>query len=262
MHFVFPPDGLSEKEIEPHFLAQADALRALGFTCSIVQDDVFAGRSSLRRLTVGGAVTYRGWMVSLTDYDHFERAVNAVGASCVTTTALYALTHWLPNWYELLREFTAETVFLPADCDLVAELRQVGWSGYFLKDFVKSLKTDGGSIVTTPEDGERWRREILVYRDELEGGIAVRRVEDFVPGSEVRYFVLEHRPYAPDGEIVPDVVRIAAERIASRFFTVDVAGTKDGDIRIVELGDGQVSDLVGWTATRFAEVCKNAWQQE
>lgn len=41
---------------------------------------------------------------------------------------------------------------------------------------------------------------------------------------------------------------------ASPFFSVDVALREDGAERIVEIGDGQVSDLVGWSPERFAEM--------
>jgi hypothetical protein len=41
---------------------------------------------------------------------------------------------------------------------------------------------------------------------------------------------------------------------ASPFFSVDVALREDGVARIVEIGDGQVSDLVGWSPERFAEM--------
>jgi hypothetical protein len=42
--------------------------------------------------------------------------------------------------------------------------------------------------------------------------------------------------------------------IPSPFFSVDIAERQDGIFRIVEIGDGQVSDLVQWTSKRFAEI--------
>jgi len=47
------------------------------------------------------------------------------------------------------------------------------------------------------------------------------------------------------------VARVAG-RIPSQFFSVDVVRRADGILRIVEVGDGQVSDLVGWSADAFA----------
>jgi hypothetical protein len=36
--------------------------------------------------------------------------------------------------------------------------------------------------------------------------------------------------------------------------SLEALASKDGRKRVVEVGDGQVSDLVGWTAERFASV--------
>jgi hypothetical protein len=61
-----------------------------------------------------------------------------------------------------------------------------------------------------------------VTGDTIEGGVCVRRFEDFVPNSERRYFVIGNKPYAAQGP-VPDVVFECARRIKSHFFAVDVA---------------------------------------
>jgi hypothetical protein len=50
------------------------------------------------------------------------------------------------------------------------------------------------------------------------------------------------------------MVAECAQRIKSQFFSIDAIDLKDGTKRIVEIGDGQVSDLVGWTADRFARI--------
>jgi hypothetical protein len=60
------------------------------------------------------------------------------------------------------------------------------------------------------------------------------------------------------GSPVPDLVRVCAERLTSQFFSVDVARRRDGTLRVVEIGDGQVSDLVGWSPPRFAEMWRLA----
>jgi hypothetical protein len=138
--------------------------------------------------------------------------------------------------------------------ELVPTLRKLGWSRYFLKDYVKSLKTGGGSVVETEEDALRWLRETLAYRDELEGGICVREFENLRPDSEVRYFVLDGVPYGPGGRPVPAPVEAVAQRISSPFISVDVAIDDAGRARIVEIGDGQVSDLVGWTPEEFVAI--------
>src|SRR5262249_51393292 len=157
------------------------------------------------------------------------RAIEQCGATAFTNPKEYLASHQLPNWYPLLADLTPETRVFRADADIVAELRALGWGAYFLKDFVKSLKTGRGSIVREPAEALGVIAEMREYRGEIEGGICVRRVEDFVPASEQRYFVLHGVCYAPSEETpIPDQVRKCAERVPSKFFSVDVARRGDG----------------------------------
>ena len=57
----------------------------------------------------------------------------------------------------------------PADPDIVAELRTLGWGAYFLKDYVKSLKTARGSILRDPAEAPAVIAEMREYRGEIEG---------------------------------------------------------------------------------------------
>jgi hypothetical protein len=40
----------------------------------------------------------------------------------------------------------------------------------------------------------------------------------------------------------------------NRFYSVDIVERNDGVLRIVEIGNGQVSDLVGWTPEQFVSI--------
>src|SRR5262245_32955738 len=62
------------------------------------------------------------------------------------------------------------------------------------------------------------------YRGFIDGGLCVRRVEDFIVGSERRYFVLNRTPYAAEpGAAIPEPVVFCSDVIPSPFFSVDVA---------------------------------------
>jgi hypothetical protein len=234
------------------FADQWVALTQAGFTASLCSDAVLAGEKSLRNVPPGSVVVYRGWMVKSEEYAALVRAIEQCGAKVFTSPQEYLATHHLPNWYPLLSDLTPETRVYPADADLVAELSTLNWDAYFMKDYVKSLKTDRGSIVRGPAEAPAVIAEMREYRGEKEGGICVRRVEDFVPDSEQRYFVLHGEGYASlQGAPIPEIVRKCAERVSSKFFSVDVARRSDGVLRVVEGGDGQASDLVGWSATAF-----------
>ena len=130
----------------------------------------------------------------------------------------------------------------------------MGWDKYFLKDYVKSLKTSVGSVVSKPEEAAAVLSEMMRIRGTIEGGICIRRFESFRPGSETRYFVIEGLPHGPSAKGVTDLVAECARRIHSPFYSVDVAIREDGVERVVEIGDGQVSDLVGWSVDDFSKL--------
>lgn len=251
-HFLMPSDRMSPRQVDPVFRLQAEQLRAQGYDVSLVNDDVFRDGDPIRNIVAGSIVIYRGWMVKLDEYRRLNDSICSAGATLLTDPQSYALTHHLPNWYETLAEFTAETVVIKSSDDLVQTIAQLDWGGYFLKDFVKSLKVAGGSIVYSEADARRWVEQMIEYRDELEGGICIRRIEAFAPESERRYFVLNGVAHSAGGGAIPPPVQAAVDRIRSPFYSVDVAVTTDNRFRIVEIGDGQVSDLVGWTAEQFA----------
>jgi hypothetical protein len=255
MHFLFPRDPEDPKEADSIFAEQRRCLADAGHATSLFADGVLHEGRPLRGIPEGSTVVYRGWMLSATEYDALVTAIEAAGATAITSPSAYLVAHHLPNWYPLLAEFTAETRIYPEDADLTAELRLLGWEAYFLKDFVKSLKAPPGPIARRPEDAPAIVAAMREFRGDIEGGICVRRVEPLVPESERRYFVWGGVPFAPSPEEpVPDIVRAAAERVPSPFFSVDVARRSDGVLRIVEVGDGQVSDLVGWTASAFVRI--------
>jgi hypothetical protein len=192
-------------------------------------------------------------MLTTDEYARLVIAIEAADANAFISRQEYLAAHYLPNWYPLISEFTPVTRIYPAEADMAQELRQLNWGSYFVKDYVKSLKTSTGSVVREPAEIVKVLKDMMEYRGYIEGGICIRQIEDFVPETETRFFVIRGTPHASDpGAAIPDVVRCCAQRIPSKFFSVDVVRRLDGELRIVEIGDGQVSDLVGWSASRLA----------
>jgi hypothetical protein len=243
------------------FEDQATLLAAAGHWVSVIDIERLSVEAAriVPPLPPSASVMYRGWMLAPDAYAHLVESIERQDASPFTTNRQYLAAHHLPNWYPLISDLTPETVVLNVDDDLVTALRSLGWTGFFIKDYVKSLKTSVGSLIERPEDIEVVVSEMEKYRGAIEGGICVRRVETFLPNSETRYFVVDGEPFGPtDNDPVPDIVTQCAARIESRFFSVDVAVRDDGVLRVVEVGDGQVSDLVGWTAARFVSLWQRA----
>jgi hypothetical protein len=233
------------------FADQFAAVQGAGYTASLCPDSVVRDYKPLRHVSPGATVVYRGWMLNAAEYARLAQAVSDASATPLTSTDSYLATHHLPNWYPLVAEFTPETRVLARDADWESELRSLGWDAFFVKDYVKSLKTSRGSIVRDPSELSSLVAEMERFRGEIEGGLCVRRVEPFITDSERRYFVVDGKAFSADGRPAPGLVRQVASRIRSPFFSVDIVRRNDGVLRVVEVGDGQVSDLVGWTAEAF-----------
>jgi ATP-grasp domain, R2K clade family 3 len=261
-HFLFPSSPLNPRIMDEAFFDQAIALKMAGFGTSAisVEEDRIVGT-----VPEGSTVVYRGWMMNESEYISYQGWCLGRGLTPFTSREQYLATHHLPNWYPLLEKWTPQTVVVPPEFwevgDLVAFCKNLGWEKFQVKDYVKSLKTAGGSVAVTPEQVPEIVENMRKFRGTIEGGIVVRRWEDFVSGSERRYFVINGRYFSQDGAFDIRHMRILArvhDVVPSPFYSVDIAqpSNTDYEARLVEIGDGQVSDLVGWSAQRFAEIWK------
>jgi hypothetical protein len=257
MHLLYPSNPLRVRQPDDGYAAEVEAVSVAGFELSLFSFESFqAGEfRAIPPLPPSAQILYRGWMLSTQEYASLVNSIQGAGAAPSIDLNAYTASHHLPNWYSKISDLTPETRIFPADADLQAELRALGWPEFFIKDYVKSLKTATGSRISKPEQVNDLIANMRQFRGTIEGGFCVRRVENFRPETERRFFVINGTPYAESGEI-PEIVDRCALRLPNRFYSVDVVERSDGILRIVEIGDGQVSDLVGWTPKRFAEVLK------
>lgn len=262
MHIIYPSSPLYAKKPDELYASEVEAVRTAGFEVSLFSLEDFQSGAFRANpiLPKDSEILYRGWMLSATEYEAFVCAISHAGARAVIDLRTYLGSHHLPNWYAALADLTPETRIFPPNCDLEAELRLLGWPAFFIKDYVKSLKTSVSSLITKPEEIVAVVADMRRFRGVIEGGFCVRRVESFLPDTERRYFVVDGIPYATTGN-VPPIVFECAKRLRSRFYSVDVIERTDGQFRVVEIGDGQVSDLVGWLPERFAAILANHFRQ-
>lgn len=255
MHLLYPSHPLKTAQPDEQFAEEAAAVRGAGFEISFFSLENFqiGEFRAVPPIPKGKIVLYRGWMLTASEYKFLESELTRLGAKSLVSTDAYLANHHLPQWYPHIKDLTPETRIYPPNCDLEAELRALDWPAFFIKDYVKSLKTSLGSRVSEPEQVSAIVSEMRHFRGTIEGGFCVRRVEEFVPQTERRYFVLDRTPYAETGT-APEIVFECSKRLTSRFYSVDVVRRADAQDRIVEVGDGQVSDLVGWTPNRFATI--------
>ncbi len=255
MHLLYPNNPLRPRQPDEQIAAELDAVRAAGFEVSLFSMEGFqAGEfRPVPPLPSTTGVLYRGWMLSASEYGSMVSFLVQAGARPVISAEDYLASHHLPNWYSMIFDLTPETRVFPSDCDLETELRALAWPEYFIKDYVKSLKTSVGSRISKPEQVSAVVADMQRFRGVIEGGFCVRRVESFLPDTERRYFVLDGVAHAASSDM-PPIVHECAKRLRSRFYSVDVVQRTDGQHRIVEVGDGQVSDLVGSTPKLFTAI--------
>ena len=243
MHLLYPSSPLRPRQPDEQFAAEVDAVRAAGLEIALFSMESFQGGEfrPIPPLPSATDVLYRGWMLSASEYEAFCSALVQTGARPLVLPDAYVASHYLPNWYPHIKDLTPETRIYPPDCDLAAELRALDWPEYFIKDYVKSLKTSVGSRISNPQQVSALIADMQQFRGAIEGGFCVRRVENFLPNTEIRCFVVDGVAHAAGGD-VPPIVLECARRLRSRFYSVDVIQRSDGQLRIVEVGDAQVSD--------------------
>jgi len=251
MKVIYPCDYFKQHLVDEMYRQEADAFRTTGFEVVTLRED----NQLPKTIESNDVLLYRGWMMSSEEYQGYLDALTSVGAVPFTHGKKYLNAHHLPNWYDQLKEYTAETVVINDLDSAEKTLIDLNWDKFFIKDYVKSLKTSMGSVIDDASKISELMQEMEKFRGKIEGGLCIRRYEDYKTETETRYFVINRKAYSPN-ESIPDIVNKVAELIDSQFFSVDIIENTDGELRVVEIGDGQVSDLTGWDAERFVECWK------
>lgn len=254
---LYPSDPFDRSVVDEAYAAEATAARTAGVECFTFsyEDFLDTGKVKIRPFTdVPSVMLYRGWMMQPLVYAMFESAVCASGHQLLISPECYTSCHHLPGWYGAISDLTPETIILDSVEDVSTAISNANWpEGYFVKDFVKSLTTTRGSIAHSAQEAEDIIRQIEHFRGGLDGGVCIRRVEQWIPGREDRYFIFQGVPYGQTAAI-PTIVEDVASRISSEFFSVDIAYRLDGTPRVVEIGDGQVSGIKDWSPDLFVRM--------
>lgn len=244
MNIIYPADYFKTKEVDEMFQIEANAFKDAGANIFVTGQAV-----------PSGDYIYRGWMLMDTEYDELTDHLAKYGAKLLTSKEQYFAAHHMPNWYDALQDLTPETIVTSVK-DLDTALANSNWNEFFVKDYVKSLTTKRGSIASSTDEIKEIVNE-LDSKKGLIGGVCLRKVYDFDKESEIRYFVYRGKIITPN-ENIPDIVNIVQSRINLPFYSVDVINDIAGNKWVVEIGDGQVSDLKDpWDAEVFASCITN-----
>lgn len=282
MRLVFCSDPLSPKTIDEAYRAEATAAAEVGLEHVLIDYEAIAndGQSdrAVRRVPAQDEVTtgmYRGWMLTPPQYGLLYDALAAKGIHLLNDEDAYRHCHYLPESYSVIEECTPKSVWMTLDGDIDMDaimqlIRPFGSKPLVVKDFVKSRKHEWEEACFIPSASDRNAVERVVSRfvelqdDDLNEGLVFREFVEFEPLTEhsksgmpltveFRIFFLDGKPvywtkYWEEGEYDdsrPPIEQFQqyADNVKSRFFTMDVAKSKNGDWLIVELGDGQVAGL-------------------
>lgn len=260
MHFLFPSDLLNDKQVDESFALEYAALQASSHQCHLLNADEWeSGYCKItRKLLNQPILIYRGWMMKPNEYQQLNEDIQRLEGKLLTSPQHYELCHHLPNWYEQCQQYTPKTIFTDRNANFESIISEQSWQGCFIKDSVKSLTTERGSIAKTADEVRTIISDIEKFRGGIEGKICLREVEYFQSDSEERYFVYRGKPYARDAQLaMPDMLFDIADKIDSPFFSVDIIYNKDNKPHLVELGDGQVSDIKKWKVIDFIKIFRN-----
>ncbi|GIF08301.1 hypothetical protein Asi03nite_58390 [Actinoplanes siamensis] len=233
---------------DEHFADEARAALAAGHEVAVLGDGAPVPASD--------DVVYRGWMMSGAEY----AALAARGVALRTGPADYRRAHELPGWYAAVASRTPRSVWTCGDdrAGFLAACASLGSGAAVLRDYTKSMKhywDEAAFVPSVADTTAAWRvasRFRELRDDDFTGGFVLRRFEEFT-GAEVRTWwvdgvcrlVTAHpdtpsEPPPTDLDVAGFAPLISGLRLP--FVTADLVRRADGEWRLVEIGDGQVSD--------------------
>ncbi|MFI5938465.1 ATP-grasp domain-containing protein [Actinoplanes sp. NPDC051494] len=268
MLLLVPGDALRPRRPDEHFAAEAAAAREAGHEVAIVDHDALATdrdpAAAVARVPAATDAVYRGWMLSSARYAAMATALAARDVTLRTGAEEYRRAHELPGWYPVMSPVTPATAWAEGD-DRAAFDRAAaaftsasGPAATVLRDYTKSVKHYWAEAAYIPDILDRdaaWRvasRMRELRDDDFAGGFVLRRFEDFA-GAEARTWwvggecrLVTAHPDTPGEPPAPDLdltgVAALIPRLGLPFVTADLVRHRDGRWRVVEVGDGQVSD--------------------
>ncbi|MFC3493989.1 ATP-grasp domain-containing protein [Glycomyces rhizosphaerae] len=270
--FLYCADMLSPRRPDEHFAAEAALAVGLGASIALIDHDALtrgdADRAVARVPEGLGEAWYRGWMVTGDRYTELHRALVERGVHLATAPEQFRSAHELPGWYGRFATLTPSSRWIPlragevpAHDALASAVGELPGGPGMVKDFVKSRKGEPEAFfIEDLGDLEAVRKvaECFIERQgpDLAGGLVLRAFEDFAGSggraAEARVWwvrgepvVVGPHPDQPRTVVDPDLTGVA-ESVAALgcpFVTTDLAQRADGGWRVVEVGDGQVSDF-------------------
>lgn len=227
------------KVVNPDFAIEYEVARATGFDVALVNSfelETNAPRSI--RVELDGTVVYRGWMLTYDVYQKLHEVVKMRGGHLINDPTEYLACHYLPNYYPYVSGASPTTVWTP-DMDL-SIVKVFGDKPIIVKDYVKSQKHYRDAFyIERASDAAEVKRVVdnfVKMQGTVSGGLVFREFIE-LKGEEKRWFFVNADKNFEFGGM---------KNPPSNFFCVDIDyRSDDKQPVVVEMGDGQVSDIKG-----------------
>jgi hypothetical protein len=281
LYMLFCESPFEPNKVDEDFEDQFVTAKVNGFEILLFNFEVLTGSDSLsatKRIKSSDKLAntiYRGWMLTPKQYSILYSDLLSKNYKLINTVNEYQNCHYLPDSLKFIEHRTPKTVFekfeTEKSIDNVIEKSKIfGRKPVILKDYVKSEKHDWetGCFVSNASNTAKLR-ETIENLIKLRGkyfneGIVIRefiKLNDLTVHSksgmplkeEYRLFFYNKKlvgiyDYWEEGDYnlsKPDTTEFEeiAKQVESNFFSMDIARRQNGELVIIELGDGQVSGL-------------------
>ncbi len=272
VNFLFCNHPLYQRQADEDYQDEYLAAR-LNHSCALFSyEDLQMGKLSLYGDAISGLTIYRGWMMKPEIYRMFYELLEKKGIILINSPEEYERYHTLPGWYENFEKDTVESYWeCEGNVENAINIAKKLDGSYIVKDFVKSRKHEwyDACFIKDVADTDNTAMIITNFANrqgaDLNGGIVLRRFEKLkqvgyhdksgMPISEeYRVFIYAGRiliidDYWRENETVKfsdeeyQWIESIVRRVKSNFVTVDLARKENGELIIMEFGDGQVSGL-------------------
>ena len=267
-----------DKDFEDQFLAaKQNGFEILLFNLEdLISNDKF--QLATKRIKANDTLVhliYRGWMLTPKKYEILYHDLISKNYKLINNPVEYQNCHYLPDSLKYIEDSTPKTIYEKLENEnsidsILQKSKKFGEKEVIVKDYVKSEKHDWETACFVPNASDTNKlkntiNNLLQLRGEfLNEGIVVREFIELnqltthsksgMPlTEEYRLFFFQQQligmyDYWEEGKYnlkKPDTSQFEkiAKNIESNFFSMDIARKKNGDLIIIELGDGQVAGL-------------------
>lgn len=257
MRILFCDSGFSSKEVDYMYVEEYQSAKKEGIRTSLISfEELKKGnvKIALKRVALSEEKElglYRGWMLKPNQYDLLYHSLLEKNIQLINTPEEYKFCHYLPESYEVIKEFTPKTTFKKLVGvfnveDFLNELNTFDKQAIIIKDYVKSQKHYWEETCFIPNASDKRKVESVIERFielqdvDLNEGLVFREfveLEELTNHSksgmpltkEFRVFVKDKKviakyPYWDEGnyqdiEPVLDEFVGVIQNISSNFFT-------------------------------------------